>query len=263
MLCIKFGRSSETDFPLPILARCLFLAILTPRNILYAQHERQFTMPLRGLIFDLDGVITDTAEYHYQSWKQLAEEEGLPFTRQDNDALRGVSRRKSLIFLLKGKTLPETTMQDYMKRKNDYYQDLMQQITPADTLTGVTDFLAQAHADGMKLGIGSASRNARPVLERLELLTMFDAVGDGYSVANPKPAPDLFVWVAGGMRVPVADVVVFEDAEAGVDAALAAGCLCVGIGNANVKHAHLVLPDGFASTTYAELMPRLNALRSG
>lgn len=196
---------------------------------------------ITAFIFDLDGVITETSELHFQSWKQLAEEEGLPFTREDNEQLRGVSRRDSLMLLLKGREFPEAKLQEMMQRKNDYYHELMQTITPDDCLPGVQDFLADAQAKGLQLGIGSASRNAHPVLEKLELLDMFGVIGDGYSVVNTKPAPDLFVWVAGGLRSLVQQTVVFEDAEAGIDAAKTAGCKSVGIGSANVDHADMVV----------------------
>lgn len=209
---------------------------------------------LQGLIFDLDGVITDTAEYHYRAWKQLADEEGLPFTREDNEALRGVSRRRSLEILLKGRTLPEATMQDYMERKNIYYQRFLGDITPADLLPGVADFLNEARSQGIKLGLGSASRNTRDVLKQLEITDYFAAIGDGYSVVNGKPAPDLFVWVAGGMGLNPANCIVFEDAEAGVEAALAGGFWTVGIGPAErVGQAHRVRDD-LKDATLAEFV---------
>ncbi len=213
---------------------------------------------IKGLIFDLDGVITDTAEFHYQSWKQLAEEEGIDFTREDNEQLRGVSRRESLNRMLKGRKIPETTAQDWMTRKNDYYLKFLDDITPKNRLPGVTAFLQEAKDAGMKLAIGSASRNAKPVLEKLDLTSTFDVIGDGHSVVNTKPAPDLFVWAAGGLGITVAEGVVFEDAEAGVDAALKAGFLVVGIGTANVAHAHAVLPD-LAEAKLADVLAQLEA----
>lgn len=218
-------------------------------------------MSIRAFIFDLDGVITDTAEYHYRSWKRLADEEGLEFTREDNEALRGVSRAESLRRLLKGKTLPEDVFQAWMTRKNDYYVAYLDDITPDDRLPGVTRFLTEARAAGIKLGIGSASKNAQAVIDRLELHAMFDVIGDGYSVVNSKPAPDLFVWVAGGLRVPVNEAVVFEDAEAGIDAGKAAGCYTVGLGTAPVGHADIVLPD-LAHISVSEVLTRLDAARS-
>ncbi|MCS6835581.1 MAG: beta-phosphoglucomutase [Anaerolineae bacterium] len=213
---------------------------------------------IRAFIFDLDGVITDTAEYHYLAWKRLADEEGLPFSRQDNDALRGVSRRESLLRLLKGRTLPEADMQAWMERKNAYYLDYLQGIGPDDVLHGVRDFLARCRAYNLRLGIGSASKNARLVVERLGLIEAFDVIGDGYSVVHSKPAPDLFIWVAGALRVPVQEAVVFEDAPAGVDAALAAGCWCVGLGTAQVQHAHLCYPS-LAEVNLPELLSAVQA----
>ena len=129
-------------------------------------------MPLqiRAFIFDLDGVITDTAEFHYQAWKRMADEEGYPFTRQDNEALRGVSRRESLNRLLKGRVISEEKALELMERKNTYYVDLLESITPELLLPGVTDFLNQSRDAGIKLGIGSASRHARAVLTRLVVI---------------------------------------------------------------------------------------------
>lgn len=197
-------------------------------------------MAIKGLIFDLDGVITDTAEFHFLAWKRLADEEGLDFTREDNEQLRGVSRRESLIRLLKGKIVPEHTMEVWMHRKNEYYKSFLEEITPDDLLPGVGDFLSTAQSMGLRLAIGSASKNAKPVIEKLDLIDMFQVVGDGFSVVNPKPAPDLFVWVAGGLHIHVSDVIVFEDAPAGIDAAKSAGCSTVGIGTSDVNHADLV-----------------------
>ncbi len=216
-------------------------------------------MHIRGFIFDLDGVITDTAEFHYLSWQRLADEEGLPFSRADNDALRGVSRRESLNRLLKGKPIDEATAQAYMERKNAYYRDYLQRMTPADLLPGVETFLEEARAAGIRLGIGSASKNAGDALEKLNIRHYFDAVGDGYSVVNTKPAPDLFLWTAGRLDVPPYEAVVFEDAEAGIDAALAGGFWSVGVGASNIRHAHLVVP-GLAALTVSDLLDRLMAL---
>lgn len=213
---------------------------------------------ITGFIFDLDGVITETSELHYQSWKQLADEEDLPFTREDNEQLRGVSRRISLMRLLKGREFPEDKLQDMMFRKNEYYKVLLNQVSANDCLPGVRDFLNDASARGLKLGIGSASRNARAVLDKLDLLDMFTVIGDGYSVVNSKPAPDLFVWVAGGLQIPVGQAVVFEDAQAGIDAAKAAGCPSVGIGTANVHHADIVVA-GLHELTVEQVLTQLGS----
>ena len=218
-------------------------------------------MPLdiRAFIFDLDGVITDTAEYHFRSWKRLADEEGIPFTRQDNEALRGVSRRESLNRMLKGRPIDEATAQAWMERKNGYYITLLNDITPANLLPGALNLLDEAHAAGILIGLGSASKNARPALERLGIADKFDAIGDGYSVVNTKPAPDLFIWTAGRLGVSPTQAVVFEDAEAGVAAALTGGFWAVGIGAADVGKAHIVLP-GLADAHAAQIVETLAAI---
>lgn len=198
-------------------------------------------MTTYGFIFDLDGVLTDTAEYHYLAWKRIADDEGLSFTREDNEALRGVPRRRSLELLLKGRTLPEDRMQELMERKNGYYRAYLEEITPGDLLPGVVDFLSTAKTMGIRIGLGSASRNAHDVCARLGIVDYFDAFGDGNSVVNAKPAPDLFLWVAGGLRLNPRRCVVFEDAEAGIRAALAGGFIAVGLGPAErVGAAHMV-----------------------
>ena len=176
-------------------------------------------MTICAFIFDLDGVITDTAEYHYRAWKTLADAERIPFAREDNDALRGVSRQESLKRLLNGREISESTAEQWLARKNAHYREYIDRLTPADRLPGVTAFLNAARAAGLKLAIASASKNARHVLERLELTEYFNVIGDGYSVANPKPAPDLFVWVTEALQVRASESVVFEDAAAGIDAA--------------------------------------------
>lgn len=213
---------------------------------------------IRALIFDMDGVITDTAEYHYLSWKRLADEEGYSFTREDNDHLRGMTRRQSLDKLLKGQTLPESVRQDYLGRKQSYFLDYLEAFTPENRLPGVARILDEARAGGLKLGVASASRNAQAVLHKLELTTMFDVIGDSSMIRNPKPAPDIFVWVAGALGVPTHQAVVFEDSEAGVDGAKAAGCFTVGLGVANITHAQLVLAD-LADIALSEILMRLGA----
>ncbi len=212
-------------------------------------------MPLdiRAFIFDLDGVITDTAEYHFRSWKRLADEEGIPFTRQDNEALRGVSRRESLNRMLKGRVVDEATAQAWMERKNNYYVASLDEITPANILPGALNLLGEARAAGIKTAIASASKNARPVLDKLGIADRFDAVGDGYSVVNTKPAPDLFIWTAGRLGVSPTQAIVFEDAEAGVAAALTGGFYTLGVGTAEVGRAHVLLHD-LADSHAAEII---------
>lgn len=210
-----------------------------------------------AFIFDLDGVLTDTAEFHYRAWKRLADENNLPFTREDNEQLRGVDRRESLRRLLKGKQVPPAQFEEWMERKNEYYRAFLSEITPADLLPGVARFLSDARAHSIRIGLASASKNASDVIKNLGLMSMIDALGDGYSVSNPKPAPDLFVWVAGRLNTPPAQSVVFEDAEAGVDAALAGGMFAVGLGpSSRVGKAHIVLPD-LANATVDNILESL------
>ncbi|HVU14777.1 MAG TPA: beta-phosphoglucomutase [Phototrophicaceae bacterium] len=220
-------------------------------------------MPLdiRAFIFDLDGVITDTAEYHFRSWKRLADEENIPFTRQDNEALRGVSRRESLNRMLKGRAIDEATAQAWMERKNAYYIAYLNEITPANVLPGALNLLDEARKAGIKTAIASASKNAQTVLDRLQIADRFDAVGDGYSVINTKPAPDLFVWTAGRLGVSPGHAVIFEDAEAGIAAAITGGFWSVGIGSAEVQKADVVLSD-LANIHVAQIVARLSAAQA-
>ena len=196
---------------------------------------------IRAVILDLDGVITDTAEYHFQAWQRVAEEEGITFTREDNEALRGVSRRQSLELLL-GKhleTYSESALNEIMERKNGYYRDLLGHITDKDFLEGAPALLHEIRTRGLKMAIGSASKNTRTVLERLGILDSFDVIADGYSVENGKPAPDLFLYAAEQMGIPPEQCVVIEDAAAGITAALAANMVAVGVGpEERVGHAH-------------------------
>jgi beta-phosphoglucomutase len=215
---------------------------------------------IKAFIFDLDGVITETSEYHYLAWQRLTDEEGLPFDRAANDGLRGVSRRDSLLKILAGRSVSEAQFEAMMKRKNDYYVDYLHKMSHSNRLPGVTGFLQQARSIGLKLGIGSASKNAWVVLEKIGLADYFDAVGDGSSVAHSKPAPDIFIWTAGALFTPIEQAVVFEDAEAGIDAAKRAGAYNVGIGTANVSHADIVL-SGLDTLDPASIITRLEALR--
>lgn len=204
----------------------------------------QYTRKYKAFIFDLDGVITDTAEYHYLGWQRMAEEEGIPFNRRDNEQLRGVSRRASLGLILKGRSIPEEKMQELMERKNAYYQELISKMTPADILPGALDLLKALQQKDFRLALASASKNARQVVERLNLEIFFDAIADGYSVDKTKPAPDLFLYAASLISVPPPACVVVEDAEAGVAAARAAGMVTVGIGPPErVGAADLIYPS--------------------
>ena len=185
----------------------------------------------KAILFDLDGVLTDTSEYHYQAWKQLADEEGIPFTREENDAhLRGVGRRDSLLYLLKGRKVSEAQMQEMMDRKNRYYTELIKNMSPKEVVPGGVALLKEIRQAGIKTAIASASRNTMTVLQRLDLVSFFEGIADGNSVVRGKPEPDVFIFAAGLVNTPTRDCLGVEDANAGIEAIKAAGMTALGIG---------------------------------
>ncbi len=184
----------------------------------------------KAFIFDLDGVITDTAELHYRAWQRMADEEGYFFNREINEKLRGVSRRASLDIILAGEKISETKALELMEYKNSYYVALLNTLTPADVLPGMESLLLELNARNIKVALASASKNARPIIHRLGLTSLFDAIGDGWSVMRSKPAPDVFLHAAGQVGINANDCIVVEDAEAGVEAAMLAGMRVIGIG---------------------------------
>jgi beta-phosphoglucomutase len=215
---------------------------------------------IRGVIFDLDGVLTDTAEYHYQAWQKLADEEGIPFDHQANEALRGISRRASLMLIIGNRPYSEAKIQEMMNRKNDHYVESIQNITSKDLLPGAIAFLDDLRQAGLKIALGSASKNAHVVMEKLGIIDKVDAIADGYSVQEPKPAPDLFLFAAQQLELSANQCVVFEDAAAGVEAALAAGMWAVGIGpQERVGMAHIVLPS-LTGMTWEKLQAKITEI---
>jgi beta-phosphoglucomutase len=202
---------------------------------------------VRGLIFDLDGVITDTAELHYRAWQRLADEEGFAFDRRANDALRGISRRESLRLVLGGRHVSEARANELMDRKNAYYLEFLKTLTPRDVLPGSIEFIDAARQRGLSIALASASKNAREVLDRLAIADHFDVICDGYTPGAPKPAPDLFLAAASGIGLPPDACVVFEDAAEGIAAAHAAGMAAVGIGPAERVGAAEIIVPGLAA----------------
>lgn len=201
------------------------------------------TNKIKAFIFDLDGVLTDTAEYHFRAWQQLAAEEGLPFDRHANEKLRGISRRESLLMILNGRPASEAQIAAMMERKNNYYVASLQTMSRDALLPGSIEILTALKQQGFKMAIASSSKNTKTVLERLGLEEYFDAVADGYSVKRAKPAPDIFLHAAHLLAVPPRQCVVIEDAAAGVEGALAAGMITIGLGPAErVGKAHFIFP---------------------
>jgi beta-phosphoglucomutase len=213
------------------------------------------TTSIKAIIFDLDGVLTDTSEYHFQAWKHLADDEGIPFTREENDAhLRGVGRRESLLYLLKGRKVSEAQMQEMMDRKNRYYNELIKNMTPKEVVPGGIELLQEIRRAGIKTAIASASKNARTVLEHLEIVPYFDGIADGYCVVRSKPEPDIFIFAAGLVETPTTACVGIEDADAGVEAIKTAGMRAIGVGpKERFARADKVLSD-FANKTLQDLL---------
>jgi kojibiose phosphorylase len=201
---------------------------------------------IRAVLFDLDGVLTDTAEYHYLAWKRLADELGIPFSRADGDSLRGVSRRPALeiILGLGGRTASEPEIEQWMDRKNAHYQELITSVTPADLLPGVAGLLGELRERGIRIAVASASKNSPEVISRLGIEGSIDKLIHGGMVDKQKPHPDLFLHAAAQLGADPAECIVVEDAAAGVEAAIAAGMASVGLGPADrVGMADRVFPS--------------------
>ena len=188
---------------------------------------------IQAVVFDLDGVITDTAEYHYRAWKRLANEEQIPLTRADNEHLRGVSRRESLRRLLKGRAVDEAAMQAMMDRKSAIFQDLLEGLSPRDLLLGVAELFDLLDRASLRFGIASASRDARATVDKLGIAGRLSVLVDGHSVTRQKPAPPI-CSAARRARLGVRpdECLVIEDAAAGIEAALKAGMPCLALGPA-------------------------------
>ncbi|WP_442595852.1 beta-phosphoglucomutase [Neobacillus sp. D3-1R] len=204
--------------------------------------------PLQAFIFDLDGVITDTAEYHYLAWKKLGEELGIPFTREFNEELKGVSRMDSLEKILTLGNRQNDFSQDEKEalatKKNEHYVQLIANITPKDILPGIKELLAEVKAAGYKLGLASVSKNAFAVMESLELKSEFDVIVDAATIVRGKPDPEIFLTAAKLLNVDANACIGIEDAAAGVDSIKDAGMFAVGVGSAEtLAKADLVYPS--------------------
>jgi beta-phosphoglucomutase len=200
---------------------------------------------LSACLFDLDGVIVDTAKYHFIAWRQIARELGFVFTEKDNERLKGVSRTRSLEILLEigGLALPTGEKVRIAEKKNALYLSYVMQMTPAEILPGADTFLVECRGAGYKIALATASRNAAVIIDLLKIASLFDVVVDGNKVTHTKPDPEVFLNCAKELGLPPDSCVVFEDAEAGIEAACAAGMLAVGIGDPVILgRADLVVP---------------------
>lgn len=197
-------------------------------------------MSIKGILFDLDGVIVTTDNYHYKAWKKLADEENIYFDKVINQRLRGVSRMHSLDIILEKSdfTFSQDEKNQMAKRKNNYYKELIKNLTPEDILPGVINLLNDLKNNSIKVAIGSSSKNSNDILSYIGLLEEFDAIIDGNQITFSKPNPEVFLKGAKALNLEPEDCLVVEDAEAGVKAALAG----------NMK----VLAVGFAATSCSD-----------
>jgi beta-phosphoglucomutase len=203
-------------------------------------------MKIAAVIFDLDGVIVSTDEFHYQAWKQISDQEKIYFNREINERLRGVSRMESLEIILShsDKNYSEKDKQLLAQQKNEVYCELLNSLSPKDILPGVINLLLSLKAKDIKIAIGSSSKNTPFILEQIGLASSFNAIADGNSITNSKPDPEVFLLASEKLGVAPEECVVVEDAQAGIDAALAAGMKAVGVGTAaSCVNAHLKLKD--------------------
>jgi beta-phosphoglucomutase len=191
---------------------------------------------IKACIFDLDGVIVDTAVYHYKAWKRLANQLGFDFTEAQNEQLKGVSRVRSLQIILGigGITKSEAEQEELTTEKNNWYVDMISHMTPAEILPGAKEFIIACRAAGLKTALGSASKNSMTILEKIDITSLFDAIIDGNKVSKAKPDPEVFLKGAEAVNIAPANCVVFEDAIAGIQAAKAGGMKAIGIGSPQV-----------------------------
>jgi len=196
---------------------------------------------IKGFLFDLDGVIVDTAVFHFQAWRRLAQKLGGDFTEEQNEQLKGVSRVDSLKKIIEwtGAKVSDEEFQTLMVEKNEWYLELVQGLGPQDALPGALNFLQTAYDQGVRIALGSASKNAPMILEKLGITPLFTAIIDGNNVVNGKPHPEVFLKGAEALGLEPSECVVFEDSIAGVQAAKTGGMSSVGIGDAETLRADI------------------------
>ena len=191
---------------------------------------------MKGAIFDLDGVIVDTAKYHYLAWKELADELGFFFKESDNERLKGVSRMRSLEILLEvgGITASESEKLEMAESKNARYVKMLDNLDKSELLEGAEDYLKKLKSERVLISLGSASKNAPLILEKLGIADLFDVIVDGNSVSKAKPDPEVFLKAAQMLNLSPAECCVFEDSQAGIEAARRAGCSVIAVDKGNV-----------------------------
>lgn len=198
---------------------------------------------IKAVIFDLDGVIVSTDDCHYEAWKKMADEEGIYFDKTINNRLRGVSRMESLEIVLERaeKEYSEEEKVQLAERKNDYYKELITKLTPNDILPGAKENLEELRNNGIKIAIGSSSKNTPVILKQIGLAEFFDAVSDGNNITNSKPDPEVFLKAAEMLGIPVNECMIVEDADAGIEAGKRAGMRTLSVHGA--KGADIAIDD--------------------
>lgn len=212
-------------------------------------------MSVSAVIFDLDGVIVDSAKYHFLSWGRLAESLGIPFTHEQNESLKGVSRADSLDRILEwgGVEKSQEEKQILMDRKNGWYLEFIHQMERDEILEGVEPFIIALREAGYKVALGSSSKNARPILRQVGMFDLFDVIVDGTNISRSKPDPQVFLMGAEQLGLAPEACLVFEDAYAGIQAALTGGFQAIGVGSAEeLSNAPRVIP-GFADFKVSDL----------
>ncbi len=214
---------------------------------------------IAAVIFDLDGVITNTVYFHYLSWQRLADEENIPFDKVTHDReMLGLNREDALCTLLGDRHASLPQQQLLLKRKNDYYLESIGELNRDNLLPGIGDLLIELRAASIKIALGSSSKNAELVLQRLGIIDFFDFIADGHSVPYLKPAPDVFLYAAEALSIAPANCLVVEDAPAGVAAALKAKMWVLGVGPFDrLAQAHLVLPT-LAGIGWADIVAKID-----
>lgn len=217
---------------------------------------------IKGLIFDLDGVITDTAEYHYLAWKSLAKKMGIEMDREFNEQLKGISRMESLDLILKlgnkEEAYTEEEKVELATQKNEEYKEYIKQITPKDLLPGIEQLLKDAKAEGLGMVLASASKNGPEIMKRLDIEDLFDGIVDPASLSAGKPDPEIFIKGAEMLGLDTSECVGLEDAEAGVDAINSANMFSVGVGSPSAMHNADYIVEDTKDLTLENILERAN-----
>lgn len=202
---------------------------------------------IKACIFDLDGVIVDTAKYHYIAWKRLSNELGFDLTEEENEKLKGISRMDSLEILLNlgNKKFDEKTKIELAEKKNKWYVEYISEMNESELLPGVKEFIYTVKNSGIKIALGSVSKNAKTILNHINLTSYFDSIIDGTKIVKAKPNPEVFLKAAEELNISPANCVVFEDAASGIEAAINAGMYSIGVGSEKILYKANKIISGF------------------